>query len=56
MGRLVVEWGENGLPEAWQSSVIIENVFLVQCNSGKPRCFNDYKSRVLAWLRVVPPE
>jgi hypothetical protein len=56
MGGKVAERDEKRLLIAWQSSVIIENVFLVQRNSGKPGCFKDYKSRVLASLCDVLPE
>jgi hypothetical protein len=56
MGKKAVEWDENKPLEMWQSSGIIENVFLIQYNSGKPGCFNNYKSRVLASLCVVLPE
>jgi hypothetical protein len=46
MGGKVAERDEKRLLEAWQSSVIIENVFLIQRNSGKPGSFNGSKPRV----------
>jgi hypothetical protein len=56
MGGKVAERDEKRLLKVWQSSIIIENVFLIQRISGKPGCFNGGKPRVLVSLCVVSPE